>query len=308
MTYLFLNTKRNGGAISFSDASARSKLLVEKCVFERCHTVADLGGAIYMFKDGNCVVNQCCSIECSSDKKGQFIYSEFQTSSDGKNQVLDSSVIDIFNTEGSTIHLRYGNITIETVNCSSNKCRYIAYCLITQSKEDDLFCTINFCSFTNNEGSRGVHLERASSTNAYSCTHLQNSNFISNSCTNLIHNIQTYLTVSHCTILQNQGNTIFSCASNAAHKAYHFIIVKDCTCDSFKTSGNVNLDSIKPLTSFINPVLPHFLTDLCPVHYDVIDPLTPEKTPDETPEITPKQTWDKSLVTPSLKLPRIFST
>ena len=58
-------------------------MLIELCIFNDCHTSASYGGCIFMAKDssngaGSCVINKCCSNECSSTNtgtsRGQFVY------------------------------------------------------------------------------------------------------------------------------------------------------------------------------------------------------------------------------------------
>ena len=78
----------SGGAISYT--KSKSLLLVEKSIFSQCKSTST-GGAIYK-SSGECVVKQCCGLQCySTSNPGQFIFTSVSSSS-SKNRVLDSSV------------------------------------------------------------------------------------------------------------------------------------------------------------------------------------------------------------------------
>ena len=269
-----------GGAISFTSTTTESQMFVEFCTFFDCHTKGNEGGAILMSSAGSCVVNKCCSNNCSSTytaaSYGQFIRSWITDDNNHINKVLDSSII---NTQAllsgqSPLSLYYGRITINTVNFSINACHYQPS---TWSKpcfvRGETTGSAKFCSIRNNTGiNRGISFGGSSSDSITVSKYL---NIIENVVKNFgLFYSESRMIIEECTILENEAPYTFYAISSS------FVTVLNCTIkkeDIFQTNiNNFNISNWMPQpNSFINAILPTFLTDLCPVEYDIIGSLSP---------------------------------
>ena len=210
-------------------------MLIELSIFHNCHT-SSYGGGVWMSNQGSCVINKCCSNDCSCEPtststttQGQFLYTDMTNDANHLNKVLDSSVINSTPDKGTswgTLWLYYAIITINTVNLSRNTCS--SYCpiksapLIDTSKETSF---IHYCSITSNEATNAyaIYLEMVDSRHQ-----LKNSNIINNTInSNGVIYAAGPSKVEECTILANKApNTFYTYDSTSS-----FTII-NCTIDS----------------------------------------------------------------------------
>ena len=133
-------------------------MLIELSIFSECKSTY-AGGAICQRTQGECVVKQCCGLQCystTSGYEGQFIRTDLSNDSNKKNRVLDSSVShSMENSEnpswGYTLDLRYGTIQINTVNLSNNICNYYSAVYAYPSTSSNTACSITYSSINSNE-------------------------------------------------------------------------------------------------------------------------------------------------------------
>ena len=211
-----------GGAICFTSLSDTSKLLIEQCIFDNCHTSNARGGAIFMARStssgsGSCVINKCCSNNCSSNNSGssygQFIFTYLSDSISQCNNVFDSSIINSQppgSNSGGTLYLNRGNVTIYQLNISNNRCSRSpsVYCF-PFSIESQLTCLVSYGLISDNIGNQyGISFAKLGATcMMISC------NIIKNNCSQLIRNYGV-TNIIHCAIFSNfDSSPIFSSSS-----------------------------------------------------------------------------------------------
>ena len=293
-TFQSIDSETNGGAICFSPSSPDAKLLVEVCTFDNCHTNDQAGGAVCMNSlgtnedsHGSSVINKCCASHCWTTFKsneensyGQCFYIRLEDDDTYINNVLDSSIIQSspsFSDGEGIIYLRYANITVRTVNFSNNVCTLSpsACCNPSWSSTNTITCFIEYCSICNNKATTayGLFLDGVSDKHI-----VRNSNFIGNDISGKKGLIFAagIDTISECTILDNIADPIFyACDDNTIHIINCTISENDITKTSCE--GSVNIDDWKPLpSSFMNNILPTFITDLCKGEFDIQNKVTPD--------------------------------
>jgi hypothetical protein len=172
----------NGGGI-YVNSTDDTKMLVEKCAFDKCQvTTSEKGGAIYFGKKGNCIIFEVCGYECSTNEYGQFDYVCCTNNVAYKNYVNDSTISHSVNENAdSTLAHFYGIVLFKGVNISFN--RFIScsacHCAVTPStNQNPLTCSLSFCSFANNSatGSKIISLViPAANKEIKSCNIIDNS-------------------------------------------------------------------------------------------------------------------------------------
>ena len=267
----------NGGAISMSLEGA--KMLVELCTFLKCSVSKEYlnGGAIYQ-DVGTCVINKCCGIYCSTEKRGngQFLYASLLKSTG--NKLLDSSISlsydpeKIDETNYYSVDLNDGTMTAKFNNISNNIC--YSYYIIMLSHGS----TILFTSIKNNTAYRGgiFYITGYSSSES----RIENCNIINK--TGLFRAVtaddRTY--ISNCCILQNDVESYFG----------NHITIYNCTIEEesiAKINGNdITTEGWEPVqSSFIIPIKCTEKMNICRASYDSIGTLLPN-IPDDSNDQT----------------------
>ena len=270
-TFQDINSSIGGGAIQFSTNNRNEQILVEKSVFDNCHTNDERGGAIYVgYSSGSCVTHQCCASQCWSKftgtSRGQFIYTSLSDNNNHINQVKDCSIIRSSPPENSdsrgSLYLYQSIITVNIVNLSDNSCFQYPSAFLCPSFTSQLNeCYVSFSSIQNNTGTRCIGLLGKSS----SCDNLMQ-------CSNLIGNqvsdfgliwTESQVTIEGCAFLENEAATIFYRNSGS------FIIINctipyDYLTKTAPDSKSFSFSQCPPSILFKNNIDINYLTELCP--------------------------------------------
>ena len=249
-----------GGAIYYTTMEKCGEMLVEKSTFNQC-TCTYYGGAIYK-ENGECVVKQCCGLQCySTNNNGQFIYTSLNNANQ-KNRVLDSSVSHSMKDSdhpswSSTLDLRLGTIQINTVNLSNNICNYYSAVYALPSTSDTA-CSITYSSINSNEARTYQIIWFNRNTN-YEITQSNIINNIDQGSFGLIQ-CDGPTNITDCCIMKNVAKYII-----AGYNGYTYL--KNCSID-FPLNGNITGSvsiSETAETSFIIPIV---CTNYCHASYD----------------------------------------
>ena len=148
----------NGGAISYN-AGESAQMLIELSSFISC-VCSNTGGAIHL-NNGEVACNKCCFCGCYSTTDiyaGQCISFVVKDSLEKKNYLIDSSIIHsmrsfFFESHSAIINMRYGDIKLNKINVSNNKCKYnMIYVEPSYSiNEIKTSCNLIYCSIEKNE-------------------------------------------------------------------------------------------------------------------------------------------------------------
>ena len=329
----------NGAAISIA-YSDNSKLLVEECNIDDCHT--NWNGAGIYYQSGESVLVRTCGHSCSTNNEQscQFFWNQ-ATSSSGvsRNYFLDSSVAYCSNYVVTAygadyaMDFEFGNIVYRTSNCTHCECRRTAIALLnptasssqTIEGQDPFYiynpysALIRFCTFSYNKASQYVILEFFRTPASY-C--IDSNNIIYNSqegTSQGLFSCHDRTDITGCCIVENRSPSyiIFSYSSGGVTPQ---VTLNNCTIDFGSDKVNNGVQIINPPdNSFLHKF--HYLsTGQCVATFDAAGSLlptpdpspfpTPAKTPALTPAKTPAITPAKTpAITPeSTPLPTIVST
>ena len=110
-------------------SSINNSLYIQECSFIDCFRSSG-GGAIYVNAESNCVLNKICACKCNTDSgySGQFCCILVKQNSMNMNIAHYVSVCNCSQYENSniygSIYFRNGNISLNNMNSSANRCRY----------------------------------------------------------------------------------------------------------------------------------------------------------------------------------------
>ena len=277
-----LFTSFTNRAIYFIPSSSSCKTLIELSTFNSCTSSSGSGGCIY-YKNGNFVMNKCCSVKCYTHSgTGQF--GCIHVSSENTNNVLDSSIALSYGdsaSEEAALWIKEGTIIIKTLNVSKNKCLYNTAMICRPSTTET--CSISFSSINGNEGTDSSYGRIIVLFTSRKIIEMTYSNIIDNimqtKCSSaMITASGPYADgiaqIKHCCIINEKVPKLFDTISGG------MIEVINCTIDPnfiTKISGSVttNGESWKPISSFINPIKCTEDEGYCKASYDAVGTLTP---------------------------------
>ena len=266
-----------------------------------------------MIHTQDAVLDKCCAMRCYSPQaSGRFVYT--QLSHDAKNYLIDSSITLSYDIEeqyisSPTLLLQQGNVYVNTLNISNNKCISAALAIFEPTVSRN--CSIIFSSISRNtisseDKSIVGKLTFIGQISEELCTHeIISSNIVQNKAEDkfsILFQISENIHLKECCALDNTFNIYFQFYSFM--KVTISVIITNCTIereDIMKTKGSddksatgsviTNGNKWKANPSFINPI--KFTVDgkYCQASYDAVGDLTPDikipiQTPNETPSLT----------------------
>ena len=151
--FFYMENQNKGSAVCFEVTSGH--LLIEDSTFNDCSILQSdqegTSGAIYVDSD-TFILNRVCGFNCTSQFNCGFSESDTKT----RSFLDDCSVAHCSAKNWLTIRLMNGNIQINRVNTTFNKCTRLTaiYSSPTISVINNIGCVISYSSFANNNASQ----------------------------------------------------------------------------------------------------------------------------------------------------------
>ena len=222
--------------------------LVEFSTFVECSTIDGYSGGGLGIYCVDFAMNYVCAIECNSSDGCSFTFVD----APGRtiNSIYHSSIAYCFAQNDYTMCHAYGFIDVQSVNLSHNTAieQSSLTCAPVSTKNidnNDIGASISYSLFSNNNATSQdcLYLDRAKTELQVNEYLIRNSNIIRNKGSNTIRNYQGTLTMTECTVMENEGSPVF-CGSITFHK---------CTVleDQYNSTTNIHIEEVTT-NSFIN--------------------------------------------------------